>query len=207
MILTPRQVKLCCPINVVPGDLAAALNKILPTYNIVTVDEVSAFLSQCGHESLDFTLFEEGLNYSADALHRTWPHRFPDDATSNAYARQPQKIANKVYADRMGNGNEASGDGWLFHGRGAVQITGRNNYTAFARYKKMDLKLVPAYLVTIEGAIDSASWFWTTNKLNAFADKEDIEGLTRAINGGTLGLDDRKKRWGVCLSVLVQTFA
>jgi putative chitinase len=202
MKLTLAQLKTCCPASTNSQVLLDAINTVLPKYNIVTADEVAAFLSQCGHESVDFTRLEENLMYSADALHRTWPRRFVDDATCIAYAKHPQKIANKVYADRMGNGNEASGDGWLYHGRGAVQLTGKDNYSAFAKYKGKPLETIGAYLLTIEGAIDSACWFWTINNLNVYADKDDVEGLTRKINGGTLGLDARKAKFAICLSTL-----
>jgi putative chitinase len=204
LILSQNQVQKCCPTNKNVAALTNALNAILLKYSIDSLDEVAAFLSQCGHESCDFNSLEENLFYSAKALYTTWPKRFPNDAICAAYARNPQKIANKVYADRMGNGNEASGDGWKFHGRGAIQLTGHDNYAAFAKASNRPIDSLMKYLITIEGAIDSACWFWTINGINALAEKEDVEGMTRKINGGTLGLDDRKARWGNCLAVLQQ---
>lgn len=204
MKISANQAAKCCPINKNPAKLADALNKVLPGYGIDTLQEIAAFLSQCGHESMDFNVFEENLNYSATALHRMWPKRFPTDEAANSYARNPQKIANKVYADRMGNGSEASGDGWKYHGRGAIQLTGKNNYAAFAAASKRPIESLMTYLTTTEGAIESACWFWTAHRINDLVTKEDVEGMTRAINGGTIGLDDRKARWGNCLAVLQQ---
>jgi putative chitinase len=202
MSLTSKQISVICPTNKNIDKLVSALNTFLPKYNITSKLEIASFLSQCGHESCDFNSLEENLNYSADALHRTWPKRFPDDATCKAYARQPIKIANKVYADRMGNGNEASGDGWKYHGRGAIQLTGFNNNKAFSDYSKVPLNELQSYLLTMDGAVESACWFWTVNKLNVFADAGDVEGLTRKINGGTIGVEDRKARYNVAIAAL-----
>lgn len=202
MQLSQSSVTTCCPSTEDVVELTTALNNCLPRYDITTVDEVAAFLAQCGHESLDFTHVEENLNYSADALERVWPSRFPNAETAALYARNPQKIANKVYASRMGNGDEASGDGWKYHGRGAIQLTGHNNYAAFANHAGMSIDDVPAYLVTVTGAVESACWFWSTNGLNAYADRDDIVGLTKRINGGVVGLDDRTSRFDRCLAAL-----
>ena len=202
MQLTHTQLVACCPTNKNIDSLLISLNTILPKYNIVTADEVCAFLAQCGHESGDFNHLEENLNYSPEALYRTWPNRFPDDATCAAYAHNPEKIANKVYASRMGNADENSGDGWLYHGRGAIQLTGHNNYAAFANYTNRDINTLPNYLITTDGAVDSACWFWVINNCNVLADNDDIEGLTRKINGGTLGLDDRLARFNTCMEAM-----
>lgn len=200
MILTKSQLQQCVPGCKNADALLGALNLWLPLYKIESVTEVAAFVAQCGHESIDFNRFEENMNYSADGLRKTWPKRFLTDETANEYARKPEKIANKVYADRMGNGNEASGDGWKYHGRGAIQLTGKNSYAAFAKYKTLDIFVLPVYLLTVEGAIDSACWYWTTNELKALSG--NIEALTKKINGGLIGLPDRKARFGACLKAL-----
>jgi putative chitinase len=202
MIITLQQTHGCCPTNKTPQRLTDALNKFFPAAGIDTAEEIAAFLAQCGHESADFTRLEENLNYSADGLHRTWPRRFPDDAICAEYARHPERIANKVYADRMGNGPEGSGDGWAYHGRGAIQLTGRENYTKFSQASGKTLEELKTYLLTLEGAVESAVWFWTSKDLNILAQKGDTEGLTRRINGGTLGLKERLVGFARCLSVL-----
>ena len=135
-------------------------------------------------------------------MRRTWPRHFPTDEIARQYERQPERIANRAYANRMGNGPESSGDGWRFAGRGLIQLTGRNNYQSFADSRKMDLKDVTSYLETLDGAVDSACWFWTTNHLNRFADIADIENMTRRINGGVIGLEDRMNKFRICRSVL-----
>ena len=171
-----------------------ALNEVLPTFGINTTDRIAAFLAQAGHESAKFTAKVENLNYSQSALLSVFGKYF-NATTSAQYARQPQKIANRVYANRMGNGNEASGDGYKYRGRGYIQLTGKNNYTqcsADLNINGVDLVAHPEYLETIRGAVLSACWFWNKNNLNALADKHDIVGLTKRINGGTLGLADRQ---------------
>jgi len=163
---------------------------------------MAAFLAQIAHESGGFNFVQEGLNYSAQGLMKTWPRRFPTLASAQPYARNPEKIANKVYANRMGNGPESSGDGFKFRGRGLIQLTGRDNYTRFARSIGRTLDQTVAYLETPEGAVASAGWFWDTNKLNVYADKDDFIGLTRRINGGTIGLADRKHHYDIALRAL-----
>jgi putative chitinase len=133
---------------------------------------------------------------------RVWPKYFKDPATAKRYAHNPERIANRAYANRMGNGNEASGDGWRFCGRGLIQLTGRDNYQAFADSIETELEDIPHYLATFEGAVQSACWFWETNNLNKWADAGDITTLTKKINGGTLGLDDRMKHYAHALHVL-----
>ena len=187
--------------NDIPG-LFAALSEVLPRYEITTVERVAAFLAQCGHESVDFTVLQENLNYSAKGLSLTWPKRFLSEADAQPYHRNPEKIANKVYASRMGNGDEASGDGWRYRGRGAIQLTGRDNYTAFAKSIDKSLDETVEYLETLPGAIESAAWFWKKNNLNALADARDIVTSTRRINGGTIGLDDRRRHFEHNLEVL-----
>ena len=182
--------------------LTAALNAVLPKYQINTPQRIAGFLAQCGHESAGFSVLTENLNYSADGLCKVWPKRFPSAAAAQPYHRNPEKIANKVYCDRMGNGSEASGDGYKYRGRGAIQLTGKDNYSAFAKSINKSLDETVAYCETLEGAICSAGWFWDKNKLNSCADSGDIVAMTKKINGGTVGLEDRKKHYQEALHVL-----
>ena len=179
----------------------SALTDLLPKFGITTVARVAGFIAQTAHESGGYRVLRENLNYRAESLMKTWPKRFPTLAIANQYARQPEKIANKVYADRMGNGNEASGDGWRYSGRGLIQLTGKDNYSRFAKSINMDLAQVPAYLETPEGAVQSACFFWDQNKLNQWADAGDILTLTKRINGGTIGLEDRIKHYNHALHI------
>jgi putative chitinase len=199
---TPEKLAKCLSRNKNTADLFHAFSEVLPRYEITTVERVAAFLAQCGHESADFTTLKENLNYSAEGLSKVFPKRFPTVAAAQPYNRNPEKIANKIYADRMGNGPEASGEGYKFRGRGAIQLTGKENYSKFAASLGMDLTAAVAYCETLEGAIESACWFWNTNKLNALADASDIVTLTKRINGGTLGLDERKHHFENNLVVL-----
>ena len=171
-----------------------ALNKILPDYDISTPQRVAAFLAQTAHESGGYTALHENLNYQAASLCRVWPSHFTADI-ADQYAHNPERIANRAYAGRMGNGDEASGDGWNFCGRGLLQVTGRVNYQAFADSVQMNIADVPAFLQTFEGAVQSACWFWENNNLNSYADSGDFVTMTKKINGGTLGLDDRQHRY------------
>jgi putative chitinase len=182
-----------------------AISQILPAYDINTPQRVSAFVAQCAHESAGFKFLKENLNYKAASLRKVFPKYFPDDATANDYASRANKqeaIANKVYANRMGNGDEASGDGFRYLGRGLIQLTGKNNYTLFAASIDTPLEEIPEYLQTFEGAVQSACWFWDQNNLNQWADKGDILTLTKRINGGTIGLEDRIKHYKHALHVL-----
>ena len=179
-----------------------ALTQILPEYEINTPARVAAFMAQCGHESGNFKLLKENLNYRAVTLRKVFPKYFPTDALAEAYAGQPEKIANKVYGGRMGNGDEASGDGFRYCGRGLIQLTGKENYTWFAESIGMEPEEVSEYLQTFEGAVQSACWFWETNNLNQYADNGDILTMTKRINGGTIGLEDRKKHYAHAMHVL-----
>lgn len=163
---------------------------------------MAAFLAQVAHESGGFNFVKEGLNYSAAGLNKTFKKYFPTVESANAYARNPAKIANKVYANRMGNGPESSGDGYKFCGRGLIQLTGKDNYTRFAKAIGKSIDEAVAYLETAEGAVASAGWFWDANKLSVYADKGDFVGLTRRINGGTIGLEDRKHHYDIALKAL-----
>jgi len=180
-----------------------AICAILPEYEINTPERVAAFLAQCAHESGNFKFLRENLNYRAESLMKTFPKYFPDMATAKDYEKQPEKIANRVYANRMGNGDEASGDGFRYLGRGLIQLTGKNNYTIFAASIETPLEEIPEYLGTFEGAVQSACWFWEQNNLNQWADKKDILTLTKRINGGTIGLEDRIKHYNHALELFV----
>jgi putative chitinase len=183
-----------------------ALCEILPVYEIHTPERVAAFVAQCAHESGGFKFLKENLNYKAPSLRKTFGKYFPDDAIANDYANRPNKqeaIANRVYANRMGNGDESTGDGFRYLGRGLIQLTGKNNYTLFAAAIDTPLEEIPEYLQTFEGAVQSACWFWEQNNLNQWADKKDIMTLTKRINGGTIGLEDRIKHYNHALHLFV----
>lgn len=183
--------------------LMAALTKMLPKYEINTPERVAMFLAQCGHESGGFTVRTENLNYSAKALDAVFGKYFKKAGRdAKAYERQPEKIANIVYANRMDNGDTASGDGWRFRGRGYIQLTGRYNYTKFAAAIDKSLEDTIEYLDTVEGALESACWYWDTNGLNKLADAQDIKASTKRINGGYIGLEDREKHYKHALHVL-----
>lgn len=195
MQITAEHIKQIFPKYKYPDDLADALTESFDKYEINTVNRAAGFLAQCGHESAGFTVLKENLNYSAEGLTKTFKKYFPTLESATPYARNPEKIANKVYANRMSNGDEASGDGYKFRGRGAIQLTGRDNYSQFAKAVGMTLDEAVADLETLDGAIESACWFWKKNGLNAICDKDDILTMTKRINGGTIGLEDRKKHY------------
>jgi len=203
MTITVDQLKALFPSNKNLAELCTALNTHLPKYGIGSKNEICAYLAQCGHESLGFTVLQENLNYSADGLKKTFPKYFTE-ANAATYERQPVKIANKIYASRMGNGPESSGDGWCYHGRGAIQLTGKDNYVAFAASIGKPLNDTVAYCGTLEGAIESSVWYWQKNKLDNYDDKEtDFITLTKHINGGTIGLQDRLDIYHKALEVIV----
>jgi len=179
-----------------------ALCEILPDYDINTVPRVAAFLAQTAHESGGYRAIKENLNYKAESLMRVWPRYFPNMEIAKAYEKQPERIANRAYANRMGNGDEASGDGWKFCGRGLIQLTGKDNYTRYAQSLEIGLDEASEHLTTFEGCVQSAAWFWEANNLNQWADSGDMLTLTKRINGGTLGLDDRIKHYNHALHVL-----
>lgn len=175
----------------------------LPQYQISTVERVAAFIAQCAHESGGFRVLEENLNYSGDALTKIWPKHF-DASNKNQYNRNPEAIANRAYRDRMGNGNESSGEGWKYRGRGLIQLTGKSNYSACSDALFQDNTLVenPDILLDPYYALHSACWFWNKNGLNAFADSGDIKTMTKRINGGFIGLEDRIKHYEHAVAVL-----
>jgi len=172
-----------------------ALNKTCERFEINTPERVAGFLSQVGHESGGLKFVKENLNYSAPALRAVFGKYFTDDSMANAFARQPERIANKVYANRMGNGDEASGDGYRYCGRGLIQLTGKDNYAAFGAACGVDAVGNPTIVESPDVAALSAGWFWNTRKLNTLADAKDIVGMTKRINGGINGLDDRQTRY------------
>jgi putative chitinase len=205
MELTLDQLKQLLPKNPYVSHWHHVLSQLLPEYEINTPQRIAAFIAQCAHESGNFMVLKENLNYKAPTLRKIFPKYFPTDALANEYANKPNKqeaIANKVYGNRMGNGDEASGDGYRFCGRGLIQLTGKENYSWFAASLSIPVEEASEYLQTFEGAAQSACWFWETNNLNQWADKGDILTLTKRINGGTIGLEDRIKHYQHALHVL-----
>lgn len=201
-ILTQDQLSQMIPSNANVAEWYEALEKLLPDYDINTPQRVAAFISQCAHESGNFKEIKENLNYRAVTLRKVFPKYFPDDDIANAYAGKQEMIANRVYGNRMGNGDETSGDGYRYCGRGLIQLTGHDNYQAFADSLEMQVTDVPDYLATFEGAAQSACWFWEKNNLNQWADAGDILTLTKRINGGTIGLEDRMARYTRALEIM-----
>ena len=195
MQITQEQLGACIGNNPYLDHWTDALNKILPDYGIDTPQRVAAFVAQAAHESGNFTALHENLNYRAVTLRKVFPKYFPTDEMAAQYAQQPERIANRVYANRMGNGSEASGDGFRYCGRGLIQLTGQQNYQNFADSIETPLDQIPDFLQTFEGAVQSACWFWENNNLNQYADTDDILTMTKRINGGTIGLEDRKKHY------------
>ena len=180
-----------------------AMCEILPLWEVDTPERVAMFIAQCGHESNNFKVLTENLNYSAkalDALFGKYFKRAGRDAQE--YHRQPRKIANVIYANRMDNGDTDSGDGWTFRGGGILQLTGRYNYTKFGEEMEMSPEEAVEYVRTKKGALDSACWFWDTNGLNKYADACDVKGATKRINGGYIGLEDREKHYEHAMHVL-----
>ena len=198
--------------EIIPGNKQvaewyAALYEILPMYEITTERRVAHFLSQCAHESANFKRLEENLNYSAKALRAVFGRYFGDAPKRDAdeYHRQPEMIANYVYMDEFRKykmGNIYDGDGWLFRGRGLKQLTGRDNYTKFGESIGMTAEEAAEYVQSFNGAIQSACWFWDTNNLNDIADGDNVKLMTKKINGGSIGLEDRQRRYVVAMNVL-----
>ena len=183
-----------------------ALVAVMPKYGINTERRAAHFISQCAHESNNFRSLQENLNYSEKALNAVFGRYFGAPPKRNAaeYARNPEAIANYVYMDefrkyKMGNVNE--GDGWRFRGRGLKQLTGRENYTRFGATVDMTAEEAADYVATEKGAVESACWFWDTNKLNSIADTDDVVKMTKKINGGNIGLADRQARYAKAMEV------
>jgi putative chitinase len=205
MELTKDQLKQLLPKNPYIDQWHNALSQLLPDYGIDTPQRIAAFIAQCAHESGNFVFLKENLNYRAPTLRKLFSKYFPTDELANEYANKLNKqeaIANRIYANRMGNGDEASGDGFRYCGRGLIQLTGKENYSWFAASIEIPVEQASEYLQTFEGAAQSACWFWETNNLNQWADKGDILTLTKRINGGTIGLEDRIKHYEHALHVL-----
>lgn len=187
------------------GDWYDALVTNLPDYGITTKQRVAGWLSQCGHESADFKALSENLNYGAPGLQSVFGKYFPTRELAESYQRKPEMIANKVYGGRMGNGPESSGDGWKFRGRGILQITGKDNYRNCSKALYGDENILlesPELLSDFDGAVRSACWYWNSRNINADADRGDVLAMTKKVNGGTHGLEDRQRRYALCMSVL-----
>ena len=178
------------------------LNSTFDKYELNTPTRQAAFIGQCGHESGNFKTLEENLHYSAKGLMATWHSRFPDETTADKYANNPEMIANKVYGGRADLGNTEDGDGWRFHGRGVIQLTGRTNYKICGDAIGVDLINAPELLLEPKNAVMSAGWFWNKRGLNALADNQDWETITKRINGGTLGLQDRIDKTHKAMDIL-----
>lgn len=204
-MLTLEQLQKLLPNNSDVAQWHQVLVQLLPEYEINTPQRIAAFIAQCAHESVGFNVLRENLNYKAVTLRKIFPKYFTTDEMAQQYAAMPNKqqaIANLVYANRMGNGGPETGDGYRYCGRGLIQLTGRDNYRWFAASLDISVEAAAEYLETFEGAVQSACWFWETNNLNTWADNGDILTLTKRINGGTIGLEDRIAHYKHALDVL-----
>jgi len=203
-MLTAEQFKELFPRCADPDGWVDAMNEVFPKYEINTPQRIAAFIAQCGHESGGWRVFSENLNYSAKALNAVFGKYFARAGRdADEYHRQPEKIANVVYANRMDNGDTDSGDGWRFRGRGPIQLTGKHNYAKFS--EDMDVDAVDNPDIVSEDkevALMSAIWYWNSNNLNRYADNSDIKTLTKRINGGYIGLEDRIHHWEMALEAL-----
>lgn len=203
MIITERELQACLPKATAPSvnSFHSAINETLTEFQINTAERIAMFVAQIGHESGYLKFVKENLNYSAEGILKTFPKYF-DAAEASQYARKPEAIANRVYANRMGNGPESSGDGFKFRGRGLIQVTGRSNYTLCSNFIGVNVVKDPIYLEVPIGASRSAGWFWKTKGLNDVADDGDIVRCTKIINGGLNGLEDRRTLWENALQVM-----
>jgi putative chitinase len=205
-MITAEQFKHLFPRAQDPESWAESMANVFPTYEIDTPHRVAAFLAQCGHESGGWTVFEENLNYSAQGLNGIFKKYFPTLESAQPYARHPEMIANKIYANRMGNGAPETGDGYKYRGRGPIQLTGKDNYRSFAKEMFDDWENIfenPDWVTADRDfALMSAIWFWNKNKLNVQADSGDIKLMTKKINGGYIGLEDRIKHYEECINLL-----
>ena len=179
------------------------LNTTFDRFDISTPLRQAAFIGQCSHESGNFKMLSENLNYRAETLMKVWPKRFPTLEFAKQYERNPQKIANSVYANRMENRDEASGDGYRFRGRGLFQLTGHAGYYHAGQALGEDFVMNPDLVATPQYAALTAGWFWSTHKLNQYADSRDYKTMTKKINGGFIGLADREKHINHALAVLM----
>ena len=179
-----------------------ALNDTFAKFQIATVRQQASFIGQCSHECGNFKILEENLNYRAATLMKLWPKRFPTQEIANSYEKNPKKIANMVYSSRMGNRDEASGDGYRFRGRGCIQLTGHSNYFHAGKACGVDFVMNPDLVGTPQYAAMTAGWFWSTHNCNPLAENQDWIALTKKINGGVIGLDDRIKQTERAVAVL-----
>lgn len=209
-MITAQQLGQILPYSkAIASDVVALFETMFPKYGIISKQQAAAFIAQTGHETAGYTRLVENLNYSEQALANTWPKRFstgrkhdvkgkmclePNDLAKQI-ARNPEKIANNVYANRLGNGDTASGEGWKYRGRGAMQTTGKYNYQKVKDATGWDVISDPDMLGKLDRAIEAALIFWRDNELNKYVAKDDFEGLTKAINGGTIGLAERTHLW------------
>ena len=207
-LLTVDQLRAMIPTNTEVEEWCEALNEMLPKYGITTDKRIASFVSQCAHESMDFRVLEENLNYKESTLLRVFPRYFgPGKENAAEYAGKPKKIANYVYMDKNRSkagalGNQKDGDGFLFRGKGLKQVTGRANTTAFGKTVGMTAEEAAEYLLTKKGALESALWFWGSRNLNEVADTGDVTRLTKIINGGNIGLADRQARYTKAMAAL-----
>lgn len=189
----------------IPANVLEQIPLIMEKFSLNTPLRLAHFLSQCAHESGNFKAVTENLNYSSKGLMAIFGKYFKDDVIAKAYERKPEKIANRVYGSRMGNGDEASGDGWKFRGRGYIQLTGKDNYSQFDKVVEDDILASPD-LVATKYPLMSAAFFFEKNNLwkicDGGADKEDVIALTKRINGGTHGLEDRLAKFNLFNSLL-----
>ena len=179
-----------------------ALSKALPDYEINTPQRLAAWFGETKVESANYTAIKENLNYRPESLVRLWKSHFPTMEIANQYAHNPEAIANRAYGGRMGNGDESSGDGWKFCGRGLIQLTGRDNYQSFADSLQISVDDAAQYLETFEGCVQSACWFWENNNLDALADQGNIDAISKKVNGGTEGLENRRNFYHQALQIL-----
>jgi putative chitinase len=207
--LTANQLAKMMPGCSDPETWSAALNAAMAKFEINSCERMAAFLAQVAHESGQLSRLSENLNYSAKRLTQVWPNRFPTLEKAQQYEKNPEKLANYVYAKRLGNGDEASGDGWRFRGRGLIQLTGRGNYRAAAQGIGLPLEQQPDLLVQPEAAALSAAWFWKSHGLNELSDDnnedndtQDFCTITKRINGGTIGLKERMAMWQEARTIL-----
>ena len=205
-MLNSEQFKQLFPNCADPEGWVDAMNEEFPQYGIDTAERIAAFIAQCGHESGGWTKFEENLNYSAERLVVVFKKYFPTKELATPYHRKPEMIANRVYANRMGNGPESSGDGWKYRGRGPIQLTGKSNYIQFAKDMTDNWEEIvdtPESLTYNKDiSLKSAIWFWNKNTLNIQADIGDIKLMTKKINGGYNGLEDRIHHYEDALKLL-----
>ena len=203
--VTLEQLKAIMPKCAEPDKWVDPLNQAMDRFEINTNTRAAAFLAQLAHESGQLNRLVENLNYSAERLMQVWPKRFPTMDKAKQYARNPEKLANFVYANRLGNGDEASGDGWMFRGRGLIQVTGRSNYETGGKALDLPLDSNPDLLIEFDPAALSAAQFWQSRGLNEIADTgsdSSFVTITKRINGGTAGLQERQAYWKTAKSIL-----